>query len=166
MSTDSNVERPGIGVAMIVFGLDHKGQKNILLGRRKGGRGNGTWALPGGKLDFGETVRHCAIRELKEETGLDFSIETGIQASVYKTRLENTVLIGPYVENLFPEDNTHWITLVTKIADVIDISKYPTSEMLKEPDKCFGWQWFLPYQIPDPMFGPLRNLLNQHGLEW
>jgi 8-oxo-dGTP pyrophosphatase MutT (NUDIX family) len=31
---------------------------------------NGSWALPAGSMELGETMRECAIREVREETGL------------------------------------------------------------------------------------------------
>ena len=44
-------------------------EKGIVLVRRKNPpRG---WALPGGFIDYGETAEHAAIREAKEETGLE-----------------------------------------------------------------------------------------------
>ncbi len=33
------------------------------------------WSLPGGKLEFGETIERCLIREIKEETGLDIAVK-------------------------------------------------------------------------------------------
>jgi len=50
----------------------------------------GYWALPGGRLDPGETVEQTVIREVKEETGLTVAViskvgeyhEQGIQGGV------------------------------------------------------------------------------------
>ncbi len=33
------------------------------------------WSLPGGRLEHGETIEKCLVRELKEETGLDISVK-------------------------------------------------------------------------------------------
>jgi ADP-ribose pyrophosphatase YjhB (NUDIX family) len=46
----------------------------ILLIRRSD---NDNWALPGGAIDLGESVTQAAIREAKEETGIDCEI-TGL----------------------------------------------------------------------------------------
>lgn len=51
--------------------VDDKGR--ILLHRR---RDNELWALPGGKMELGETLAGCAVREVEEETGLDVEVTT------------------------------------------------------------------------------------------
>lgn len=46
----------------------------MLLGRRKGGYGAGKWGLPQGYVEYDEDFLTAAIREVKEETGLDVEI--------------------------------------------------------------------------------------------
>jgi len=36
---------------------------------------NGLWTIPGGGMEVGETIAQTAIREVKEETGLDVSVQ-------------------------------------------------------------------------------------------
>jgi 8-oxo-dGTP diphosphatase len=47
---------------------------SIVLIRRKKEPFEGLWAIPGGKLEGPETVEETAIRETKEETGLDVEL--------------------------------------------------------------------------------------------
>jgi len=62
-------ERPVVGVGVVV--LD--GNRVLLIRRGKEPR-RGTWSLPGGAQELGETVVEGATREAKEETGLDIEI--------------------------------------------------------------------------------------------
>ncbi len=52
----------------LVYLLDGKGQ--VLLGRKRRGMGVGKWNGFGGKIEMGETMRQCAVRELREECGI------------------------------------------------------------------------------------------------
>lgn len=45
----------------------------VLVRRRNEPRG---WAIPGGFVDVGEPVELAAVREIREETGLDVQLET------------------------------------------------------------------------------------------
>ena len=47
----------------------------LVLIRRKNPPFQGSFALPGGFVDYGETVENAVIREFKEETGLEAEIK-------------------------------------------------------------------------------------------
>jgi len=47
-------------------------QKRVLLLKRQNTNyGSGMWCLPGGKVEYGQTVEEAAISELREETSLE-----------------------------------------------------------------------------------------------
>ena len=48
--------------------------KRILLVKRRTVPFKGYWALPGGRVEAGESVEETVVREVKEETGLDVAI--------------------------------------------------------------------------------------------
>src|SRR5258705_13450623 len=55
---------PAAGVLLHERGL-------VLLVRRRYDPRAGAWCIPAGFMEYGETPRHCAMRELREETGLE-----------------------------------------------------------------------------------------------
>jgi ADP-ribose pyrophosphatase YjhB (NUDIX family) len=46
----------------------------VLLGKRGGDPGRGTWSLPSGYVEYGDDFLSAAVREAKEETGLDIEV--------------------------------------------------------------------------------------------
>mgnify|MGYP001149866447 CR=1 FL=1 len=58
----------------VVVVIEKDGQ--VLLGKRVGGFGEGKWGLPQGYIEFEEDFLTAAIREVKEETGLEVEIRS------------------------------------------------------------------------------------------
>lgn len=63
-------ERPNLTVDCVVFGLDKEDLK-IMLIKRKLQPFQGKWALPGGFVRIEEPLEKAALRELREETGIE-----------------------------------------------------------------------------------------------
>ena len=125
------VERPKIGVGVCIV-KDGK----VLFGKRLNSHGQGTWAFPGGHLEFGETIADCARREVAEETGMQIT----------------NIRKGPYVEDFFLAENKHYITLIM-------IADWQAGEpLVLEPAKCEEWRWFKWNELPSPLFRTFENL--------
>jgi 8-oxo-dGTP diphosphatase len=123
--------RTQVGVGVLIVRGDR-----VLLGRRLGSHGAGTWAPPGGHLEFGETVAACARREASEETGLTLG----------------AVREGPYTVDAFPAEGRHYVTLFVVAAGT------EGEPRLLEPAKCAGWEWHPWHALPTPLFAPLASL--------
>ncbi|PNE36606.1 NUDIX hydrolase [Streptomyces noursei] len=67
MTQQTADERPGIAAAIIV----HEGR--VLMVRRRVSEGKLSWQFPAGEVEPGETREDAAVRETKEETGLNVS---------------------------------------------------------------------------------------------
>jgi ADP-ribose pyrophosphatase YjhB (NUDIX family) len=59
--------RPAPKLATLVYALR---DEQVLLVRRETEPNRGLWVAPGGKIEHGESPDECAVREMREETGL------------------------------------------------------------------------------------------------
>ncbi|RZT96040.1 8-oxo-dGTP diphosphatase [Ancylomarina subtilis] len=126
---ESKRPKVGVGVAVIKEG-------RVLLGKRKNAHGDGTWAFPGGHLEYQECWEDCAIREILEETGL---------------RIKN-VRYGTVTNDIFQEEQKHYVTIVM-------LADYDFGDVnLMEPDKCERWEWFDWNNLPQSIFMTIQNL--------
>jgi 8-oxo-dGTP diphosphatase len=81
---------PRVGVGVLI--LDHR--HRALLTLRKLPPEAGSWSIVGGKLEYLETLRDCAIREALEEVGLAISIEALLCVT----------------DHLLPQESQHWVS--------------------------------------------------------
>jgi len=131
MSAGPSVSGPFLGVSAIVTR-----DGAVLLGRRRGAHGAGTFAFPGGKPDPGEHPSDTVRRELFEETGLT----------------ARTVTPTAWTSDVFTDANLHFVTL----HHLVDADGEPE---VREPDKVESWDWYAWDALPVPLFAPAASLL-------
>jgi 8-oxo-dGTP diphosphatase len=132
------MDYPRVGVALI---LEKDGQ--VLLVRRQGAHGAGTWATPGGHLDFGESPAECAVREMKEEVGI--------------TAFDPVFLA--ITNDVFEKEGKHYITIWMKT------EKFQGEPTIASRREVAELGWFSWLELPKPLFLPLQNLIFQKGLD-
>lgn len=129
-------------IRVVVYVLVMRNNR-ILMGKRKGGFGEGEWAMPAGHLEFNEAFEECARRELQEETGL-----TADRFDFVALRNQHC-----YTSKASGFTPRHYVILGMVARDV------QGEPRLTEPNRCFGWEWIDPNAPPEPMFEPARMIL-------
>jgi 8-oxo-dGTP diphosphatase len=111
----------------------------ILLGKRKNCAGAGTWALPGGHLEFNERLVDTMCREAAEELGVIIEPEELRLVSV--------------VDDLQPENNLHYVHVSFE-------QENPAWEpRIMEPERCAEWRYFPLSGLPERFFEPHRAIV-------
>ncbi|WP_407376910.1 NUDIX domain-containing protein [Methanobrevibacter sp.] len=67
----TNYKIPSVTADIFIFDDDF----NFILIKRKNDPYKNHWALPGGFVEYGETVETAAVREAKEETSIDVELK-------------------------------------------------------------------------------------------
>lgn len=123
MNQNDQKTYPKIGVNVFVF----KNGK-VLLGKRIGKTGYGTWCLPGGHFECGESLIGAAKRELEEET------------SILSDDLEFLHLVND------PMENVHYVHI-----DFL-AKNWEGEPKVMEPEKFAEWNWFDLNNLPEEIF--------------
>lgn len=111
--------------AACVVLIDDKEQ--VLLGKRSVEPKSGFWCLPGGFVELGESPEEAALRELREETGLQGKIDMMMGVACDPHPDYDTVLITAFLVRIFQGE-------LLAGDDVSDTAFYPFQSL---PDIAF-----------------------------
>ena len=128
------------------FGVILEKDGNILLGMRhpdpdkadSAFRSAGEWCLPGGKLEWQETLEAGAIREVKEETGI--SIKNPQVISIHNCKNEHA----------------HFMTVGMMARE------WEGQAQVMEPDEIIEWKWFDMNNLPKERYFPSFEVIENY----
>jgi ADP-ribose pyrophosphatase len=140
MSKD-NEKRVGVGFGVMIL----KDEK-VLLGLRNEDpekadtvfHEEGTWTMPGGKLDYGETFEQGGVREVKEETDIDIKKIAVVTVQNDMNEHAHFVTIGLFAKEWSGEPKT------------------------MEPDEIVKWEWFDLDNLPQKLYFPSAKCIAKY----
>ncbi len=108
----------GVGVGALIY----NSKKEILLTLRgqKAKNERGTWEIPGGAVEYGETLETGLVREIKEELGIEIKVLEMLHVC----------------NHILPDEGQHWVS-PTYICSIVK-----GQPKILEPEKCAAIGWF------------------------
>jgi 8-oxo-dGTP diphosphatase len=134
----AGVDYIGVSVGSMIFNE----KRELLLCKRSQNAKNerGCWEIPGGAVEFGETLQDAIRREMKEELNVDIELVEQL----------------PAANHLIPAEHQHWVptTFLTKI-------KKGQTPVIMEPNKCDEIGWFPLTNLPKPL-----SIITKIDIDW
>lgn len=96
----------------------------------------GTWSLPGGNIEYGETFFEAGRREVKEETNIDANELELICVQIDMNEYAHYISVGMICKNFSGE------------AEVM------------EPDEIVEWKWFNINELPSKIFSASKKTID------
>ena len=145
MEMKKHITGVGIGVMLL------KNNK-ILLGLRNADpkkadselHGEGTWTMPGGKINFGEKHKDAAYREVLEET----------EIRINKEKLRMICVNDDILSDV------HFVTIGYLCTDFKGEAK------VKEPEEILKWKWFDLDKIPENIYFPSKKIIERYSSDF
>ncbi len=121
----------------------------VLLGKRNDDaekassdlHGEGTWTMPGGKLDFKETLLDGVCREVFEEIGV-------------KINSDNLKVIS-VADEIVPDN--HYVTVGFLCED------FEGEPKIMEPEEITEWKWYNLNELPEKVFPPSLKMIKAYS---
>lgn len=132
--------RPLVGVGAVVL----RGRQ-VLLAQRGHPPAEGTWSLPGGLIELGETAEQAVIREIREETAIE-------------------ALAGPIL-GLFQPIQRDADERVRYHFVVIDFLAYYQAGVLQPGDDAVDLRWVEPADLNTYQLTPAARDMIERGLQ-
>ena len=132
---EAGLPRVGVGVLLV----DAEGR--VLLTLRNRPPEAGHWSIVGGKLDFLETLEECAVREAREEVGVEVAIRSLLCVT----------------DHCLPQENQHWVS-PAYLAQILDGEAANC-----EPEKTAAVQWFALHDLPANLTMTARNAIRAYA---
>jgi 8-oxo-dGTP diphosphatase len=128
------IPRVGVGVLLVDA---HKG---VLLTLRERAPEAGCWSIVGGKVDFLERLEQCAVREAREEAGVEVEL----------------VGLLCVTDHLLPGEEQHWVAPAY-------LGRIVSGDARNcEPDKTREVRWFEFGSVPENLTITARNAIEAY----
>ncbi len=119
-----------------VYLLFRRGDGILLLRRANTGYEDGNYGLVAGHLEQGESLREAAVREAKEESGVDIDVDD----LIFKTTMHRR-----------QEDE--------RVDYFFEVTKWSGEIVNTEPDKCDDLSWFSINDLPENIIPYIRQAI-------